>query len=200
MSSRYVRSGSAAGICVSSSAPTSWLRPVMPGRAVKTSRCNGWDMSTKRGSSGLGPTNLISPRATFQSWGSSSRCVRRNSRPIRVMRGSEAVVIADPALGRVDIVRSLKQVKSRPLSPTLVAAYMAGPGLSSFTATASAPTMGRARTAPRRPRARWRRSGMRLGTSRGNGPADDTAAFGPAGRAAQASWPRATCSPNPRAE
>ena len=37
---------------------------------------------------GRGPTSDISPFSTFQSWGSSSRLVRRRSRPIRVTRGS----------------------------------------------------------------------------------------------------------------
>ena len=40
--------------------------------------------STKRGRSGRGPTRLISPRSTFQSWGNSSMLVCRSQSPIRV--------------------------------------------------------------------------------------------------------------------
>ena len=38
----------------------------------------------------LGPTQLMSPRAMFRSWGISSRLVARSSRPILVMRGSSS--------------------------------------------------------------------------------------------------------------
>jgi len=43
---------------------------------------------TISGSSGRGPTMLMSPRSTFQSCGNSSRLVLRRKWPMRVMRGS----------------------------------------------------------------------------------------------------------------
>lgn len=50
--------------------------------------------STKCGSSGRGPTRLISPRSTFHSWGSSSRLHLRMKLPNYVLRGSLSVVHA----------------------------------------------------------------------------------------------------------
>ena len=50
--------------------------------------------STKLGSSGRGPTRLISPRSTFQSCGISSSFVLARKRPRRVKRSSSAAVSA----------------------------------------------------------------------------------------------------------
>ncbi len=61
----------------------------------------------------------MSPRSTFQSWGSSSRLLRRSSEPRRVRRGSSSVVqtgpVRDSASGRM--VRNLIIRKTRPSSP-----------------------------------------------------------------------------------
>jgi hypothetical protein len=43
---------------------------------------------SEAGVTGRGPTRLISPRSTFQIWGSSSNELRRRNRPNRVTRGS----------------------------------------------------------------------------------------------------------------
>ena len=48
--------------------------------------------ATAYGTSGRGPTRLISPRSTFHSCGSSSRLVRRRNAPTRVIRGSSGTL------------------------------------------------------------------------------------------------------------
>ena len=45
-------------------------------------------MTTNSGRSGRGPTRLMSPRKMFHSWGNSSMCSFRSTRPTRVTRGS----------------------------------------------------------------------------------------------------------------
>ena len=49
-----------------------------------------------KGDSGRGPTRLISPRRTLISCGSSSSFHLRNTRPVRVTRGSQSWVRSEP--------------------------------------------------------------------------------------------------------
>jgi predicted metal-dependent hydrolase len=58
-------------------------------RVLANSRTNGT-------CSGRGPIKLISPRITFHNCGNSSRRVRRNTRPTRVIRGSSACAKCTP--------------------------------------------------------------------------------------------------------
>ena len=84
--------------------------------------------SRRRGSSGRGPTRLISPRRTFTSCGNSSSPVRRSVRPKLVCRGSSSVLWVSRRSGERDgatrrsrrsgsIVRNFSTVNGWPLSP-----------------------------------------------------------------------------------
>ena len=73
-------------------------RPVMPGRTLqRTFQSPGLYSARCAGTSGRGPTRLISPLSTLINWGSSSMLVRRMNRPTRVIRGSsvDGVIRAD---------------------------------------------------------------------------------------------------------
>ena len=83
-------------------------KPVSPGRT--TSRCQYAGISSqsswkKRGRIGRGPTIDMSPRSTFQSWGTSSSCDARSQRPSPVTSVGRplvelgAVPLAEPRLG-----------------------------------------------------------------------------------------------------
>jgi hypothetical protein len=61
------------------------------------SRCNAVHLGKYSGSSGLGPTKLISPLSTFQSCGNSSRLVLRRNLPSPVSRCSSAINFPDEA-------------------------------------------------------------------------------------------------------
>ena len=58
-------------------------RPVRPGFTRWRWCCHGSYRATISTSSGRGPTRLMSPRTTFQNWGSSSRLHFRRNRPTR---------------------------------------------------------------------------------------------------------------------
>lgn len=60
--------------------------PVMPGLSCRTSRSSPVSLSAKPGTSGRGPTRLMSPISTFQRSGSSSSLVRRKNAPSLVTR------------------------------------------------------------------------------------------------------------------
>ena len=52
---------------------------VIPGRTLSTCRCSAVYMATYFGTSGRGPTMLMSPMNTFHNCGSSSTLVLRNT-------------------------------------------------------------------------------------------------------------------------
>ena len=65
----------------------SWAKPVMPGSTTRRCQYCGicsHSSSKNAGRIGRGPTTLMSPRSTFHSCGSSSRCVKRRRAPRRV--------------------------------------------------------------------------------------------------------------------
>src|SRR5260370_4073382 len=62
--------------------PATCQSPVTPGLASRARRrCQDSYCSSSYGSAGRGPTSDMSPRSTFQSWGSSSRLGRRRMCP-----------------------------------------------------------------------------------------------------------------------
>ena len=89
--------------------------------------------STKCGSSGRGPTRLMSPFSTLISCGSSSMLVFRNSCPNLVLRGSASLVQAvfSSLFTRMD--RNFSIRNSFRLNPTRVCRNNTGPGEESFT-------------------------------------------------------------------
>ena len=92
---------------VSPRRPFTWAQPVMPGRTWCLTMYRGissLNWSTKWGSSGLGPTRLMSPLSTLKNWGSSSMENLRMKEPNRVFRGSELVLhpVSELAFTRMD--------------------------------------------------------------------------------------------------
>ena len=75
----------------------------------------------------LGPTKLISPFTMFTTCGSSSRAVRRRTRPTMVIRGSSSLVIGPAASAPSTMVRNFKKVNSRPSLPTRFCLKNTGP-------------------------------------------------------------------------
>ena len=135
--------------------PRTCQRPVMPG--VTSSRLRPmpsaiWSASWR--TKGRGPTRLISPRSTFQIWGSSSRLRRRMNAPTRVTRGSARDLEERPvdarcggqglalALGAVDHRAELDDPEERPPRPTRACRKSTGPRLSSLIAIAHAISTG----------------------------------------------------------
>ena len=105
----------------------SCANPVSPGRT--TSRCQYCGISSQScskntGRIGRGPTSDMSPCTTFQSCGSSSRCMVRSNRPTRVSSPAVRSSRADAWYGprRVSAsgisVRSLYIVNISPARPT----------------------------------------------------------------------------------
>ena len=69
----------------------------MPGLTRRRWMSSESHASVSWGRAGRGPTRLISPRTTFQSWGSSSIEVLRRMRPTRVTRGSCLILKSGPS-------------------------------------------------------------------------------------------------------
>ena len=89
------------------------------------------------GTSGRGPTRLISPRSTLNSCGSSSILLRRRSLPILVIRRSPEAVIFSPCLSAPrTMLRNLMTWKGLPFWPTRHCRKKIGPRDSSRTASA----------------------------------------------------------------
>src|SRR6266550_1992220 len=98
--------------------------------------------------SGSGPTSAISPRSTFQSWGSSSTFTARSHAPNGNTRGSRAPVMRlESERRRRCIVRSLNMMNGRRSRPTRSARYRTGPADDRRMPTAARATSGAATTA-----------------------------------------------------
>src|SRR5439155_654145 len=100
-----------------------------PGRTASVSRPSAvYSRVTMAGSSGRGPTSDISPRSTFQSWGSSSTFTARSHAPNGNTRGSRGPVMRlESERRRRCIVRSLNMMNGRRSRPTRSARYRTGP-------------------------------------------------------------------------
>ena len=108
-------------------------KSVSPGRTTRTSANSERKGSTYRGTSGLGPTRLISPISTFTSWGSSSSLSLRKIFPTLVTRASCPIVISEPWVEALcSMVRNLYILNGlRPL-PTRTCLKITGPCESSL--------------------------------------------------------------------
>ena len=92
--------------------------PVMPGRAWYTSSLFlSLINSCWLNKQGLGPTKLISPLSTFQSWGNSSNLVRRKKRPNGVIDDASARCEATEAVSAT-MVRNFTSTNACCPSPT----------------------------------------------------------------------------------
>src|SRR4030042_3370291 len=69
---------------------------VSPGFMLKRRLCHVSYISTSAGSGGLGPTRLMFPRNTLNSWGISSMLSLRMNRPNEVTRGSCFILKTGP--------------------------------------------------------------------------------------------------------
>src|SRR2546426_7156943 len=120
-----------------------------PGRTASVSRPSAvYSRVTMAGSSGRGPTSDISPRSTFQSWGSSSTFTARSHAPNGNTRGSRGPVMRlESERRRRCIVRSLNMMNGRPSRPTRSARYRTGPADDRRMPTAARATSGAATTA-----------------------------------------------------
>ena len=116
-------------------------RQVKPGLTLKRRRCaRSSNRRTSSTGSGRGPTRLISPRRTFQSWGNSSKLYRRRNRPNRVTRGSLVTLKTGPSISLstassclscsalVTIERNLYIVNGFPFNPLRNWRNKIGPG------------------------------------------------------------------------
>ena len=119
----------------------------MPGRTFKTLRQVDFSISTNSGTSGRGPTRLISARTTFQSCGSSSSLNLRKIRPIFVTRESPCAVIEGPEILCL-IVRNLNRRNGFPSRPTLICAKKIGHPLSHKVAIAITKSIGESMKSP----------------------------------------------------
>src|SRR5213592_292637 len=120
-----------------------------PGRTASVSRPSAvYSRVTMAGSSGRGPTSDISPRSTFQSWGSSSSFTARSQAPNGKTRGSWAPVMRlESERRRRCIVRSLNMMNGRRSRPTRSARYRTGPADDRRMPTAARATSGAVTTA-----------------------------------------------------
>src|SRR5437879_2104177 len=120
-----------------------------PGRTASVSRPSAvYSRVTMAGSSGRGPTSDISPRSTFQSWGSSSTFTARSHAPNGNTRGSRGPVMRlESERRRRCIVRSLNMMNGRRSRPTRSARYRTGPADDRRMPTAARATSGAATTA-----------------------------------------------------
>src|ERR1051326_2727135 len=113
----------------------------MPGLTARTVRHSGEVRFTKDGTSGLGPTRLISPFKTFHSCGASSNLYRLRKAPTRVIRVSPETVIRAPDLAwRID--RNFTSRNGRPSFPTRTCPKNIGAPSSSHTAIAHTTSTG----------------------------------------------------------
>src|SRR5712691_9235090 len=135
-----------------------------PGRTASVSRPSAvYSRVTMAGSSGRGPTSDISPRSTFQSWGSSSTFTARSQAPNGNTRGSSALVMRlESERRRRCMVRSLNMMNGRWSRPTRSARYRTGPGDDRRMPTAASATSGAVATSARAASAR---SSRRLATA-----------------------------------
>src|ERR1035437_4657849 len=77
--------------------PATCHRQVMPGFTLKRRRCqSSLKPSQSRTGSGRGPTRLMSPLKTLNSWGSSSMLVFLRNLPTGVIRGSFLILNTGP--------------------------------------------------------------------------------------------------------
>src|SRR2546426_11513398 len=120
-----------------------------PGRTASVSRPSAvYSRVTMAGSSGRGPTSDISPRSTFQSWGSSSTFTARSHAPNGNTRGSRGPVMRlESERRRRCIVRSLNMMNGRRSRPTRSARYRTGPADDRRMPTAARATSGAVTTA-----------------------------------------------------
>ncbi len=110
---------------------------MIPGLTSRTLLSLGVYFSAYSGTSGRGPTRLISPRTTLSNCGISSSFVILRIFPTLVMRASPNAVSLDPCLSVPSImVRNLKIWKVLPYCPTRRWRKKMGPRESSRTATA----------------------------------------------------------------
>ena len=114
--------------------PETWARPVNPGSTSCRRACCGVYRSRYCMSSGRGPTSDICPRTMFQSVGSSSRLVLRNTRPRPVIRDASS---RGPRTGSAgSIVRNFTRTNGAPCRPGRT--WRKSTGRPSLTATAPA--------------------------------------------------------------
>ena len=99
---------------------------MIPGRDFNISISSPFKLSAYPGTSGRGPTKLISPTNTFHNSGNSSNLYFRRNAPKGVIRLSPATDTDDPPCPTF-ILRNLYIVNTSPFSPTRFCLNNAGP-------------------------------------------------------------------------